>query len=161
MLTITFAFWSYLTFLVPSIICAFFALFHLLFTRNLRTALNNHSIIILLCVCLSSELTNYPWILFFFQHGSRWERSPVLCSLWVLTGWGLYATQNILFAWMTVERHILVFHDNWLATKKKRFLIHYLPLIVVMLYCLIYHSMVVYYPPCQNFYYGLAPSMNC
>ena len=161
MLTITFAFWSYLTFLVPSIICALFALYHLLFNRTLRTALNNHSIIILLCLSLANELTNYPYILYYFQHGGSWYRPAALCSIWIFANWGLYATQNILFAWMTMERHILVFHVKWVSTKKRRFFVHYLPLLVVMLYCLIYHSLVVFFPPCQNFYDGLSPDMHC
>ncbi len=62
----------------------------------------------------------------------------------------MYSTQIIIFAWATIERHILIFHDKWVTTKKKRYLIHYIPLILLLLYCLIYYSIAYFFPPCQN-----------
>jgi hypothetical protein len=143
-------FWSYLIFLIPSIICSLFALYHLLFDRTLRHALNNHVIIVTLIIGLICEVTDYPWLLYYYFHEGMWERSFTFCQIWGFIDWGLYITQTVLFAWATIERHILIFHDRWLLTKKKRFFIHYLPLIALLLYCLTLYSIVYFFPPCQN-----------
>jgi hypothetical protein len=143
-------FWSYLIFLIPSILCSVFALYHLLFDRTLRHALNNHVIVIILIIGLICGVTDYPWLLYYYQHEGVWERSLMFCQIWGYIDWGLYVTQTMLFAWATIERHILIFHDRWLSTKKKRFFIHYLPPIVLLLYCLTLYAIVYFFPTCPN-----------
>ena len=143
-------FWSYLIFLIPSILCSLFALYYLLFDRTLRNGLNNHVIIVILIIGLICEVTDYPWLLYYYQQEGMWERSLMFCQIWGYLDWGLYITQTVLFAWATIERHILIFHDSWLSTKKKRFFVHYLPLVMLLLYCLILYAVVYFFPPCQN-----------
>ena len=150
MLTNTFKFWSYLIFLIPSIFCSFFAIYHLLSNRTLRLSLNNHVIIVLLIIGLLPQVTDYPWLLYYYSHGGTWERSLIFCQIWGFIDWGIYVTQIILFAWATIERHILIFHDRWVSTKKKRLFVHYLPLFLLLLYCLILYTVVYLFPPCQN-----------
>ena len=140
----------YLVFLIPSIICSLFVLYYLLFDRTLRHALNNHVIIILLIVCLICQVTIYPWMLYYYNNHSYWNRPFIFCSIWGFIDWGLYITQVILFAWASIERHILIFHDQWVATRKKRFFIHYLPPVLLMLYCFIIYGIVYFFPFCQN-----------
>jgi hypothetical protein len=79
-----------------------------------------------------------------------WERSLIFCKIWGYIDWGFYITQTVLFAWATIERHILIFHDRWVSTRKKRLFVHYLPLISVLLYCLILYAVVYLFPPCQS-----------
>jgi hypothetical protein len=143
-------FWSYLIFLIPSIVCSLFVLYHLLFDRTLRHALNNHVIALVLIVVLICEVTDYPWLLHYYLYDGMWERSFTFCQIWGFIDWGLYIIQTVLFAWATFERHILIFHDRWLSTKKKRFFLHYLPPILLLLYCLIIYVIVYFFPPCQN-----------
>jgi hypothetical protein len=145
-------FWLYLVFLIPSLICSLFSLCYLLLHRTLRHALNNHAIIIVLFIGLIYEVTIYPWMLHYYHYRGVWQRTEIFCTFWTFIDWGLYYTQTILFAWATIERHILIFHDGWLSTKKKRFFIHYLPLIVLTLYCLIYYIIVDFFPPCKNYF---------
>jgi hypothetical protein len=150
MISNTVRFWSYLIFLIPSIICSLFALYHLLFDRTLRQALNNHIFVLILIVGLICEVTDYPWLLYYYRHDGIWDRSLIFCQIWGFIDWGLYIAQTILFAWATIERHILIFHDGWVSTKKKRIFIHYLPPIVLLLYCLIIYTVVYFFPSCQN-----------
>ncbi|CAF0931085.1 unnamed protein product [Rotaria sordida] len=144
-------FWLYLVILIPSIICSLFVLYYLLFDRTLRRALNNHTIIVLIFVCLICQLTIYPWMLYFYKNDNHWYRTLTFCSIWGFIDWGLYITQAILFAWASIEGHIFIFHDRWVTTRKKRFYIHYLPLILLMLYCLLFYSIVYFIPFCKNF----------
>ncbi|CAF3269304.1 unnamed protein product [Rotaria sp. Silwood2] len=145
-------FWLYIIFLIPSIICSVVVISHLLLHRPSRNALSNHVILVDLIIGLISLLTLYPWILYYYRHEGIWHRSPAFCAVWSFIDEGLYITQMILFCWATIERHILIFYSGWMMSKKKRFLIHYLPLILIFLYCMIYYSIANFFPPCENYF---------
>ena len=66
---------------------------------------------------------------------------------WVFVDYFFYSFQIALFAWATMERHILIFHDQYMSRVKKRFFVHYLPvnrhhyvLPGQLLYCILRHS---------------------
>jgi hypothetical protein len=145
-------FWFYLVFLIPSILCSLFLLYCFLFDRTLLQALNNHVIIVLLFLGLSSEITNYPWMLYYFRKERIWNRSNIFCDIWSFLDWGTFILQSFLVAWATIERHILIFHDRWVLTKTKRFFVHYLPLLFVLLYCIIWYTVMFLFPPCENLF---------
>ncbi|CAF1321760.1 unnamed protein product [Adineta steineri] len=144
-------FWLYLIFHIPSFFCTLFVLYHLLFDRTLRRSLNNHVIIVLLFTVLFCEVTNYPWMLYYYYH-TTWQKPYVFCVVWGFIDWAVYMLQLLLFAWASIERHILIFHDQWVSTKRKRFWIHYFPLIFILLYWFIFYTFVYFYPTCQNQY---------
>ncbi|CAF1318907.1 unnamed protein product [Rotaria sordida] len=145
-------FWLYLVFLIPSIICAIFVLYHLLCNQTFRRSLNNHVIIVLLLTVVVCQVTVFPWMLYYEYHINTWSRSFVFCLIWGFIDWGVYLLQLLLFAWASIERHILIFHDKWVSTKKKRFFVHYLPLIIIILYWFIFYTFVYFYPPCKNIF---------
>lgn len=145
-------FWSYVIFLIPSILCSIFILYHLIFDRTLRQSLNNYVIMIILLVILICEVTIYPWMLYYYHYNSIWERSLLFCTIWAFLDWSMGTIQASLLAWATIERHILIFHDQWMLTKKKRFFIHYLPPIILLIYYLIFYITVFFFPSCENFY---------
>jgi hypothetical protein len=146
----TVRFWSFLLVFIPSFLCSLFVLYHLLFDRALRNALHNHVIIILLLICLFAEVTFYPWMLYFYQNKGVWERSFMFCVIWGFLDWILYILHTMLFAWATIERHVLIFHDGWVATKKRRFFVHYFPLILLPLYLSIFYIVMYFFPNCKN-----------
>lgn len=143
-------FWTFLFFNVFSLIFTFFDLYYLLTDRTLRRALNNHVIIVLLIVGLIDELTNIPWTLYNDHNRSPLIKSYVFYSIWTYINLGFNALQVELFAWATIERHILIFHSQWLATRNKRFFLHYFPIAAIIIYYLIYFSFVFFYPFCQS-----------
>lgn len=150
MVPYTIQFYFYLSFLIPSIPCTIFVLYHLLFNRTLRTNIQNHTIIVLLFIGFIQQLTIYPWMLYYFFQNGIWQRPLIFCEFWGFFDWGAYIMQTVLFAWTTIERHILIFHERWVGTRKKRIFVHYLPLTIILLYCLILYTMVFFFPPCAN-----------
>ncbi len=150
MVSNTVKFWSFLCFLIPSILCALFALYHLIFDRVLRNGLHNHVIAVLLLICLIDEFTFYPWMIYYYPNMNVWQRSYIFCLILGFLDWSLYIAHTLLFAWAMIERHILIFHDKWVSTKKKRFFVHYLPLISLLLYWFVFYFVVYFFPPCQN-----------
>ncbi|CAF3608973.1 unnamed protein product [Rotaria sordida] len=143
-------FWIMLIFLIPSIICSFFLLYNLFFDRKLRNALNNHVIIALLIVGLAFLLLDIPNYLIFTRLGYVWPQSTGICYLWCFVNLACFNLFGFLMVWATIERHILVFHNHWINTQIKCFLIHYLPLTIIILYCLSFYTIVIFFPSCEN-----------
>ncbi|CAF2017588.1 unnamed protein product [Rotaria magnacalcarata] len=143
-------FWLILIFEIPSIICSFFILYHFLVSRSLRQALYNHVFIVIALINLVVELTDIVWTLKFYQSNTVWSVAPSFCIAWVYLNEGLHITITLLVAWATIERHILIFHNQWIATKKQIILIHALPLVITLGYGLGYNFIIIVFPPCQN-----------
>jgi len=152
-LPISARFWLYLVPNVLSILCSIFVLYYILFDRTLRQALNNHVFIVLLFIGLIFELIDIPLTLYYYRAGTTWRLTPSFSLFWTYIDFALYTTQIVIFAWATIERHILIFQYQWISTRKKRFFIHYLPLIILLTYVFIYCFLIIYFPSCENLYY--------
>lgn len=118
--------------------------------RTLRRALHNHIIIGLLILCLIYELTNIPLFLRNSYYPTPWLTSSNVYLFWVFFDYSCYSLQIALFTWATFERHILIFHDKWIVTTKRRFFIHYLPPVIITIYYFIYYSIVYFAIPCET-----------
>ncbi|CAF4107286.1 unnamed protein product [Rotaria sordida] len=145
-------FWIILLFYIPSLICSLFILYNFIVCRTLRQALCNHVIILLLFINLIVQLTGIPWILNYYHLGYVWPQNPSFCLTWIFIDEALYITTTLLFAWATIERHILIFHDQLVSTKYKIIFFHYLPTIIIILYCICYNVSVIIVPTCENRY---------
>lgn len=146
----TIRFWTYLIFNTASLICTSLTLFFLLSDRVLRRAPHNHVVIVLLILGFIYECTDIPWIIHNSRFSEPWSASPEFYLFWVYFDYTFYSLQIALFAWATIERHILIFHEAWLSTRKKRFFIHYSPIAVISIYYVIYYALVHYLPQCEN-----------
>ncbi|CAF3704886.1 unnamed protein product [Adineta steineri] len=143
-------FWMILPFYVPSLICSLFVLYHYITNRTLRQALHNHVIIILLSINLIVQLTGIPWNLSYYRLEYVSPQSQLFCIIWIVVDEGLHISITLFFAWATIERHILIFHDRLVSTKQKIFVYHYFPIILIFCYCICYIFIVIIFPPCEN-----------
>ncbi|CAF3250577.1 unnamed protein product [Rotaria sp. Silwood2] len=107
---------------------------------------------VILILGLGSQLIDVPFYLRFIVNSGVIPATPSMCLLWWFTDIGLYNGVAILMAWTSLERHIIVFHDQWVSTRKRRILVHYLPLAFLTLYIFIYYIVAFYYFPCENSY---------
>ncbi|CAF1361321.1 unnamed protein product [Adineta steineri] len=135
-------FWIFLVSDILSLICCLFVLYHFLFDSNLRRGLHNHVIIIILFMCLIWELTTVPWSMYLFLYDVVWIQTP---------------TFSKLAGWASVERHILIFHDQWVSTKKKRFFVHCFPLIFIVLYGIVVYGITTPMNNCNRPFYYFIP----
>ncbi|CAF1093765.1 unnamed protein product [Adineta ricciae] len=145
-----FRFWSYLVLDTLSVVCTLITLCFLLLDKAIHKALHNHIIIVLLVIDLIYELTDIPWILYFNYWGVPMFASTTFYIIWTFVDYAFYSTQIALFAWATIERHILIFHDKWIATKRKRLFVHYIPIIAITSYCLLFYTFIYLIPFCKN-----------
>ncbi|CAF1477516.1 unnamed protein product [Rotaria sordida] len=145
-------FWILLLFYIPSVICSLFIFYNFIIHRQLRHALHNHVIFLLLFINLIVQLTGIPWILNYYRLEYVWPQNPSFCLTWIFIDEALYITTTLLFAWATIERHILIFHDHLVSTKYKLIFFHYLPTVIIILYCICYNIITIIVPPCENTY---------
>ena len=162
-----FLFWSVLFFETPSLACTIFLLYHLLLDRRLRQALKNHVIIVLLICTLAIEIFANPLYIDANRMGgviNSFPLTPSICLMWWLVDYGFYGAITVFLAWGSIERYILVFHQRQLlGTRRQRFFLHYLPLIILSVYLPVFYTVVILFPPCKNTFdfeslaCGLAP----
>ena len=129
-----------------------FLLYHLFFNRTLRQALHNHVIIVLLIIALMCNLIDIPAYITYLSLGYVWISTSAFCNLWWFIDIGLFDMIAMLMAFATIERHILVFRRGWVSTQTKRFLLHYLPLTILIIYDTVFYLVVIIFPPCENVY---------
>lgn len=143
-------FWLLLVFEVPSLFCSLLVLVFFFKDRSYRKTLHNHVIIALLIVGLFSQLIDVPFYLNFIRINTISPASSITCVLWWFAATGISNITNLLMAWASIERHILVFHDRWLVKKWARFLIHYLPLFAILIYGFTFYIVVLLLYRCDN-----------
>ena len=145
-------FWLLLLFNIPSVICSLCLIIHIIVNRNQRHACQNHIILLILIFGLPIQLIDINFYLAFYHKGSFEPFNPIVCSIWWLVDNGFFNGCLILMAWLAIERHILIFHDRWLANRKGRLLFHYIPILVLVVYILLFYIYGVFFLPCENTY---------
>ncbi|CAF1192883.1 unnamed protein product [Adineta steineri] len=145
-------FWLMLLFNIPSVVCSVFLIIHIIMNRKRQHALHNHTILLILIFNLPIQLLDINFYLIFFSYGSVQPSQPIICLLWWLTDYGFYMGGLILMAWLAIERHIFIFHDRLLLNRRGRFLFHYLPLIIIVTYVLLFYLIVIFLLPCEYNY---------
>lgn len=142
--------WLHIIPLIPSLIITVFVLYHFLMNRTLRTALNNHVIILMLFFGLILEVTDVVWFIHFYRTGTAVSLTHEFCLAWAFIDSSLFVSISLQMSWASIERHILVFHSEWLTTKTKRFFIHYLPLTILSVWPLIFYFIMLLILPCNE-----------
>ncbi|CAF3360691.1 unnamed protein product [Rotaria socialis] len=145
-------FWLLLIAMVPSVACSIAILYYTLSSRTRRRGIHNHFIILLLCNNLIYELIDISLFLNYYRSGTVVPATKSLCLMWMFVDETLYNVSTVTIAWASIERHIIIFHDKWLSSVKKRFLLHYAPYAIVITYTILFHFVVIVIPPCENTY---------
>jgi hypothetical protein len=69
--------------------------------------------------------------------------TPTFCLCWSFIDAADYVTVTMLMAWASIERHILIFHQNWIVTNLQRWLLRHLLLIILSVYSCIYNNLAI------------------
>jgi hypothetical protein len=134
-----------------SISCSLFLLFHLLTKSTLRRALHNHTIIALVIVNFFQMLSDLPMTLDYLRRGRA--SSSSFCMMWNFFAFSNYAVGVWGMTWASLERHILIFHKNFVTTLHGKILFHYIPLFISLIIPWIYYIFLVFLYPCTNTFY--------
>ena len=100
------------------------------------------------------------WFIHYFRSFQSFSPSPIFRLIWGYIDGTFYTLQVILYAWATIAGHILIFHGQLVATRKKCIFLHYLPPIILSIYCLLYYAVVFFGVQCKNSFEDMIiPSM--
>lgn len=141
----------------PALLCNGFLVFYLLTDRNLRTTLHHHVILLLLLVTLVTNLVEIPRILTFLRLGVATPQTTISCLFWQWADYLLYGQGNVLMMWASFERHLFVFHNHLFGNARRRFLYHYLPLVSINVYLILFYIVAVFLHPCQKTFHFTLP----
>ena len=126
-----------LTVEIPSIACVFLVLVYFFshWDSMITKALPHHAIFLLLIVSFLYVTLDLPFIInHYYQRGCDNLRTPSFCSSWYWLDYTLLTSSLFLAATASVQRHILVFNAHSLRLRRKRWLLHYIPLIFSIVY---------------------------
>jgi hypothetical protein len=101
-------------------------------------------------VDLVYELVDIPLHIQFSFTGVVRPTTPTFCLVWWFIDWGFYFLLIALLLFTSIERHILIFHSQMVATKRKRLLFHYLPLFFIVLFMITFYVVAIFAPICEN-----------
>ena len=114
----------------------------------------NHSILLLLAINFLQVLVDLPMPINYFRlNGLVRPATAAYCVWWIWFEFSLNTTNGLLMAWISFERHILIFHRHTIRTKGtwKRFSLHIFPLIFCSVWGgLFYIVAVVFSPMCTS-----------
>jgi hypothetical protein len=145
-------FWILLFGEVMSIPCYLFMFYHLLRRRVTRQTLQNHAIFLLLSYNFMNLIIDLSLTLDYLRLGYRSLFVPFMCLLQAYVDYGIWYGAIFLMLWVSIERHILIFHSTLVATARGRFLFHYIPLAIFSLYAPILYFYLIILCPCNRIY---------
>lgn len=135
-----------------SIPCYLFVIYHLAVKKDARKLLHNHAIVVML-IFNFIHLTIYVSILMnFLMYGYMSFMTPALCLVEQYVDYGIWFGAIFLMVWISIERHILIFHSTLITTTRGRFLFHYLPLTAFTLYAPVLYFYFIFIYPCKPTY---------
>ncbi|CAF3807031.1 unnamed protein product [Rotaria sp. Silwood1] len=134
--------WAMILVNIVSILCSFFHFYHLMSKRPLREALNNHPMIVLICTIFFIQLIDVPFYINYLRLGYVWPETSLFCIIWWNIDTVSFEITLFVIAEASLSRYILIFHEKLLSTRKKRLFFHYIPLMIFILYPIVFYLLV-------------------
>ncbi len=135
---------------IPSVLISIYILYKFFRFRQHRSHLNNHSIIALIIISFIETTTELPIALEYLRVGQVQPSKYSFCIFWIWYNFSLQTTNLSFMTWTSIERHILIFHSNWIQTSIGKWKWHYIPLIICSTYIPIFYFSCIILYQCQN-----------
>jgi hypothetical protein len=75
-------------------------------------------LIFLLLIGLIFELFDLPFQMDYLNLGYIRFRSSRFCFIWIFIEFWCHAENSLLLTWISFQRHILIFHNQWMLKYK-------------------------------------------
>ena len=142
-------FWIMLIMSSASIGCSI-CIFIYFYRQRKKLSIHHHLTLILVTLCCMDMLTDYPFAMIYYRYRRVIPTTSSFCLWWNWLVYSLSAAFVWSAAWGSIERHLLIFHNHLMSTKRKQFYFHILPVFIVILYPFIFYFVVIFYNPCEN-----------
>ena len=134
---------------ILSMMCTILLLIYLVFHWQMlvKRALRNHVLFVLVLISFLYLTMDLPFTINSYRLGHDQPRNLSFCLWWYLLDYVLTVASIFLTAMACVQRHILIFHAQWLYSSRVRCFAHFLPILICISYPMIfYFAMIVLYP---------------
>lgn len=148
----SFEFYLLLVVEILAMICnvAVFAYFIRFWQSLVVKAVRNHVIVVFITLSLIYLLLDLPFTINQYRIGFDQIRKRGFCLWWYWLDYTLIIACVCLTAVASVQRHILIFNLHWLQSVRLRRLLHYLPILLSLLYPAIFYSVAILFYPCGD-----------
>jgi hypothetical protein len=129
------------------IIFAYFAL-----NRTVRAKVQNHGWFVLLVVNFIQLVIDLPMPMSYYYLDKIFPASNAYCVWWTWCEFSLNTIGLFLMAWISVERHILIFHSHAIfQVRLKKWMYHFVPIAICLIWTpLFYFVIIVISPYCTT-----------
>jgi hypothetical protein len=135
---------------IPAIICALFILIFFCshWHSMIRKTLHHHATFLLIMISFLYSAFDLPFSMNYLRLGYHSYRSVRFCLWWYWFDYTLLNTSLLLTATASIQRHILIFKSPWLKVRKKRWILHYIPLTISVVYPPLFYIVFIFLYPC-------------
>ena len=99
--------------IIPSILISLLIFIYFTINRHTRVNHHNHSILLLLLINFLQVISDLPMAMNFFRlNGQVHPATSAFCTWWIWCEFSLNAINGFLMAWISIERHLLIFHST-------------------------------------------------
>jgi hypothetical protein len=143
---------SMLIFEIPAILLSIVIFAYFAMNRQARSKLKNHGWLVLLISNFIQLILDLPMPMSYFHSGGVWPESNAYCVWWTWCDFSLNAIGLFLMAWISLERHIIIFCPHAiLQVPWKKWIFHFIPIILCLIWTPIFYLVIVVISPfCTN-----------
>ena len=142
---------------VPSLLVSLIIFLHFASCRAVRAMDHQHSVFVLLFIGCVQALTDVTAALDFYHSGGIVRiKTTAFCVWWTFVDYALFSANASLMAWISIERHLLIFHRPLLggAGTWKRWILHVVPWIFCPLSVSLFYTVtIIISPMCTSVWY--------
>lgn len=149
----------FITFQIPACILSVLIYYFFLKNTHLLRNLQNQALLILLLVNFIQLALTLPLTLHFYSVSTIIPPNLIFCRWWIFIEFTLYVISLYLMATISVQRHILIFHVVLLRTKRSRYLVYYAPLLLSILYPLVFYLVTILFYLCDETQYDFSKNL--
>ncbi|CAF3316324.1 unnamed protein product [Rotaria sp. Silwood2] len=141
-----------LVFEVPAIFFSILIFVHIALNHEARSKLKNHGWLVLITTNFFQLVIDLPMPMSYYRMDAVWPASNTYCVWWTWCEFSLNAIGLFLMTWISIERHVLVFHPHTIFQNPwKKWIFHFVPIIICLLYTpIFYFVLVVISPSCTT-----------
>ncbi|UJR31094.1 hypothetical protein I4U23_018602 [Adineta vaga] len=145
----TVKFWFLLILSVPSVSCSISIIIY--FCRQKRTISHHHHLtLVLVILSLLQITTDILFSILFYRQGRVIITSAAFCTWWNWWEYSLNGFLLFIMAWSSVQRHMFVFRNAFLAIRWQRIVFHFFPFVIACAYPFLFYLSVIILNKCEN-----------
>lgn len=143
-------FYLFLLIEIPSVMISLYIIYKCLKNGRMVSRLNNHSIICLVSISLIETTSELPIALDYLRLGFVQIQTTGFCLFWIWYNFSIQTMNLTVMSWMSIERHLLIFHSNSFQNRLGRIKYHYIPMVISLVYIPIFYFSCIIIYQCEN-----------